>query len=70
MLTTAINALSRHLSGYLIQPGDAAYEDQLHIDNGRIQFRPRLIIFPAVVDDVKLALSGMLCRAMMRLGTM
>lgn len=56
MLETAINALSRHLSGYLIQPGDAAYEDQLHIDNGRIQFRPRLIIFPAVVEDVKLAL--------------
>ena len=56
MISTAINELTRELSGYVLQPGEAAYEDAIKIDNGRIQFRPLLIIYPAVVEDVKLAL--------------
>ncbi len=56
MISQAINELKRELSGYLLQPGDSEYEKNLQIDNGRIQFRPRLIIFPAVVDDVRLGL--------------
>lgn len=56
MIQTAIQELTRELSGYIVQPGDAEYEEVIHIDNGRIQFRPRLIIFPAVVDDVKVGL--------------
>ncbi len=56
MLSKAINELSRALSGYILQPGDADYEAAIQIDNGRIQFRPRLIIFPAVVEDVQLGL--------------
>lgn len=56
MIGTAIQELARELSGYVVQPGDAEYEQTVHIDNGRIQFRPRLIIFPAVVEDVKFGL--------------
>jgi len=56
MITTAINKLIRELSGYVLQPGDADYEASTQIDNGRIQFKPRLIIFPAVTEDVRLAL--------------
>lgn len=56
MIETAIQELVRELSGYVLQPGDSEYEDVIKIDNGRIQFRPRLIIFPAVVEDVKLGL--------------
>ncbi len=56
MLSSAINELVRQLSGYVLQPGDDDYEAAIKIDNGRIQFRPRLIIFPAVVEDVRLGL--------------
>lgn len=56
MIETAINELTRRLSGYVLQPGETEYEKALHIDNGRIQFRPRLIIFPTDVEDVKLAM--------------
>jgi hypothetical protein len=56
MITTAINELVRQLSGYVLQQGDAAYEQAIQIDNGRIQFRPLLIVFPAVVADVQLAM--------------
>ncbi|MCV9928226.1 FAD-binding oxidoreductase [Flavobacterium sp. LS1R49] len=56
MIEKAIQELTRELSGYILQPGDSDYEEAIHIDNGRIQFRPRLIIFPAVVEDVKLGL--------------
>ncbi|MWB93265.1 FAD-binding protein [Flavobacterium sp. GA093] len=56
MIETAIQELVRELSGYVLQPGDSDYEEVIRIDNGRIQFRPRLIIFPAVIDDVKLGL--------------
>ncbi len=56
MFSKAINELTRELSGYVVQPGDAEYEATVKIDNGRIQFRPRLIIFPAVVDDVRIGL--------------
>ncbi|WP_291148085.1 FAD-binding oxidoreductase [Flavobacterium sp. UBA7680] len=56
MIETAIQELVRELSGYVLQPGDSEYEDVIKIDNGRIQFRPRLIIFPAVVEDVRLGL--------------
>jgi hypothetical protein len=56
MITIAINKLIRELSGYVLQPGDADYEASTQIDNGRIQFKPRLIIFPAVTEDVRLAL--------------
>ena len=56
MLSTAISELTRSLSGYVLQPGDPDYEAAIQIDNGRIQFRPRLIIFPAVVEDVQLGL--------------
>jgi FAD/FMN-containing dehydrogenase len=56
MISTAINKLIRELSGYVLQPGDADYEAAIHIDNGRIQFRPLLIIFPAVTEDVRLGL--------------
>ena len=56
MISNAINELIRELSGYVLQPGDASYEKALPIDNGRIQFRPRLLVFPAVVKDVRLAL--------------
>lgn len=52
----AINELTRELSGYILQPGDAGYEAAITIDNGRIKFRPGLIIFPAVVNDVVLGL--------------
>lgn len=54
MLSSAISRLSRELSGYILQPGEAEYEAAIRIDNGRIQFRPRLIIFPAVIEDVRL----------------
>lgn len=56
MISTAINELSRELSGYVVQAGDAEYEEAIHIDNGRIQFKPRAIIFPAVMEDVRLGL--------------
>ncbi len=56
MISTAINELVRHLSGYVLLPGEAEYEEAIRIDNGRIQFRPRLIIFPAVVEDVRVGL--------------
>jgi FAD/FMN-containing dehydrogenase len=56
MIETAIQELVRELSGYVLQPGDSEYEESIRIDNGRIQFRPRLIIFPAVIEDVKLGL--------------
>lgn len=56
MISTAINELSRELSGYIVQPGDAEYEEAIRIDNGRIQFKPRAIIFPAVMEDVRLGL--------------
>lgn len=56
MISTAISKLSRELSGYILQPGDGDYEAAIQIDNGRIQFRPRLIIFPAVTEDVRLGL--------------
>lgn len=56
MLSTAINELIRALSGFVLQPGDADYEAATQIDNGRIQFKPRLIIFPATVQDVQLGL--------------
>lgn len=56
MIETAIQELVRELSGYVLQPGDSEYEEVIKIDNGRIQFRPRLIIFPAVVEDVRLGL--------------
>ncbi|SEO69457.1 FAD/FMN-containing dehydrogenase [Flavobacterium sp. CF108] len=56
MIETAIQELVRELSGYVLQPCDSEYEDVIKIDNGRIQFRPRLIIFPAVVEDVRLGL--------------
>jgi len=52
MLETAITELSRHLSGYVLQPGEAEYESAVKIDNGRIDLRPRLIVRPTVVDDV------------------
>lgn len=54
MLSKAIEDLSRQISGYILQPGDAEYEASVTIDNGRIQFKPRLIIFPVVVEDVKI----------------
>ncbi|MBO9635379.1 MAG: FAD-binding oxidoreductase [Chitinophagaceae bacterium] len=54
--STAINELSAELSGYVLQPGDPDYEKALQIDNGRIQFRPALIIFPAVVNDVRIGM--------------
>ena len=56
MLSNAIRELASQLSGYILQPGDPAYEKAIQIDNGRIQFRPLLIIFPAVVNDVKLGM--------------
>ncbi|SDG74815.1 FAD/FMN-containing dehydrogenase [Dyadobacter soli] len=56
MISTAINELSRELSGYIVQAGDAEYEEAIRIDNGRIQFKPRAIIFPAVIEDVRLGL--------------
>jgi FAD/FMN-containing dehydrogenase len=56
MLSKAIEDLSRQISGYILQPGDADYEAAVTIDNGRIQFKPRLIIFPAVVEDVKIGM--------------
>lgn len=56
MINKAIQELTRELSGYVLQPGDAEYEETVTIDNGRIQFKPRLIIFPAVVEDVKIGL--------------
>jgi hypothetical protein len=56
MISTAINELSRALSGYIVQAGDAEYEEAIRIDNGRIQFKPRAIIFPAVMEDVRLGL--------------
>ncbi|MGQ3014355.1 MAG: FAD-binding oxidoreductase [Flavobacteriales bacterium] len=56
MLNTAIQELTRELSGYVLQPGDPGYEETIHIDNGRIQFRPRLIIFPATYEDVRIGL--------------
>lgn len=56
MIEKAIQELTRELSGYILQPGDSEYEEAIQIDNGRIQFRPRLIIFPAVIEDVKLGL--------------
>lgn len=56
MISTAISKLIRELSGYVLQPGDGDYEAAIQIDNGRIQFRPRLIIFPAVTEDVRLGL--------------
>lgn len=56
MLASAINELSRLLSGYILQPGDPDYEAAIQIDNGRIQFRPRLIIFPATIEDVQLSM--------------
>src|SRR5215831_3070281 len=56
MISTAISELVRQLSGYVLQSGDAAYEEAIQIDNGRIQFRPLLIVFPAVVADVQLAM--------------
>jgi hypothetical protein len=56
MLEKAINELAHLLSGYILQPGDADYEAAIQIDNGRIAFRPRVIIFPATVKDVQLGL--------------
>ena len=56
MNATAINELTRQLSGYVLQPGENDYEESIKIDNGRIRFKPGLIIFPAVVEDVRLGL--------------
>ena len=56
MLSKAISELARALSGYVLQPGDPDYEAAIQIDNGRIQFRPRVIIYPAVIKDVQLGL--------------
>lgn len=56
MTAASINELKRHLSGYVMQPGDAGFDQVIKIDNGRIQFIPALIIFPAVVEDIRLAL--------------
>ncbi len=56
MFSTAINELSRELSGYAVQAGDPEYEAAIHIDNGRIQFKPLVIIFPAVIEDVKIGM--------------
>jgi FAD/FMN-containing dehydrogenase len=56
MISTAINELARQISGYILQPGDPRYEQAIQIDNGRIQFRPAMIVFPIVVEDVQIAL--------------
>lgn len=56
MLAKAISELTRVLSGFVLQPGDPNYESSIQIDNGRIQLRPRLIIFPFTVEDVQLGL--------------
>jgi len=53
----SINALSRQLSGYVLEPGDGRYEAATRIDNGRIQRRPQSIIRPTAVEDVSLALT-------------
>lgn len=56
MNTADINRLAGRLSGYLLQPGDPGYDSAISIDNGRIQFRPGVIIFPRVVNDVRLGI--------------
>lgn len=56
MNATAIHELSSQLSGYVLQPGSPQYEDAIRIDNGRIQFRPLVIVFPMVPDDVRVAM--------------
>lgn len=52
----AIREFARTLSGYVLLPGDTAYEAAIKIDNGRIQLRPQLIIRPTTKEDVGLAL--------------
>lgn len=52
----SINELAHRLSGYILEPGDDKYEAATHIDNGRIQRRPRVIIRPMAVEDVALGL--------------
>lgn len=51
-----VNELSRQLSGYVLQPGDVGYLAATQIDNGRVQRRPGIIVFPIVVNDVVVAL--------------
>lgn len=52
----SIRELAGRLSGYVLEPGDSQYEAATHIDNGRIQRRPRVIIRPTAVEDVALGL--------------
>ena len=52
----AITDLSRKLSGYILEPGNAQYDAIVKIDNGRVQRRPRLIIRPLSYEDVGEAL--------------
>src|SRR6267154_3646418 len=51
-----INELTRKLSGYILQPSDSTYLAATQIDNGRVQRRPGMIVFPTVPNDVVLAL--------------
>lgn len=51
-LTRAAGDLQRTLSGRVLLPHEAAYAEQVQIDNGRVQLRPTLVVLVDSVDDV------------------
>jgi hypothetical protein len=51
-----VTRLSGDLSGYILRPSQAGYQQVVEIDNGRVQLRPSFIVMANSVRDVSLAL--------------
>ena len=54
----AVKEFTDRISGQIIEPGDADYDDARHVFNGMIDRRPGLIVRPANVQDVVDAVTG------------
>ncbi|GAB2766003.1 FAD-binding oxidoreductase [Streptomyces bullii] len=55
-LRAAVNDLSRHLSGYVCEPGSPEYDGVVAIDNGRTRTPPALVIRANATADIRRAL--------------
>lgn len=53
---TAVDALTRRLSGYVCEPGTAEYGQVLAIDNGRTRTPPALVVRANSTEDVRQAI--------------
>ncbi|MFN0108137.1 MAG: FAD-binding oxidoreductase [Blastocatellia bacterium] len=51
-MADAIDDLQREISGYVLRPNDAQYQQATEIDNGRVQLRPSLIVVANAAQDV------------------